>query len=88
MMSQTSSLTKELEAYERMRSSLETEHLGEWVVVHDETVVGYFDSFDDAAKEAVKLFGRGPYLIRQVGEGPITLPASVLYAPANLYADN
>ena len=88
MMSQESSLTKELEAYERMRNSLETEHIGKWVVVHDEVIVGYYDSFEDAAAEAVKKFGRGPYLIRQIGEGPIKLPASVLYAPANLYADN
>jgi hypothetical protein len=46
---------------------------------------GRFESFDEAAKTAVHRFGRGPYLIRQVGAGPITLPASVMYRP--VYAD-
>ena len=27
-------------------------------------------------------FGKGPYLIRKISEGPISLPASVLYRPA------
>ena len=41
---------------------------------------GVYDSFDDAATDAVKKYGRGPYLIRQVGEQPTALPASVAYA--------
>ena len=72
-------LSMEIAAYERMQDLLETDHFGEWVVVHDEQLFGTYPTFEDAAADAVSNFGRGPYLIRQVGEGPLTLPASVLY---------
>ena len=74
-------LQKELAAYEEIRDWLETDHFGQWVVVFNAELVDTFESFQDAASEAVQRFGRGPYLIRQVGEPPITLPASVLYQP-------
>ena len=74
-----SGLKKEIAAYDRMRDDLEIEHFGEWVVFHDEALCGTFDEFEDAADAAVRKFGYGPYLIRCVGESPLTLPASVLY---------
>lgn len=77
------SLKKEIAAYENMRSDLEIDHFGEWVLVHDEELVGTYESFEAAAIEAVPRFGRGPYLIRQIGAPPITLPASVLYRPTH-----
>ena len=72
-------LSEEIAAYERMQDTLETDHFGEWVVVHDGELIGAYSVFQDAALVARRRFGRGPYLIRQVGEGPITLPASLLY---------
>ena len=74
-------LSMEIAAYERMRDTLETDHLNEWIVVHGEKLVGTYDSFEAAAEDAVERFGRGPYLIRRVGAPPVTLPASVLYRP-------
>lgn len=74
-------LSEEIAAYDRMRNLLETDHFGKWVVVHDEALVGTYEDFQDAAADAVQRFGRGPYLIRRVGEPPLTLPASVLYRP-------
>ena len=76
-----SELTKEIAAFERMRNELETDHLGKWVLVHDEALVGIYVTFEEAAAEAVQQFGRGPYLIREIGAAPMTLPASVLYRP-------
>lgn len=76
-------LKKEIAAYETMRGDLEMERLGKWVVVHDEKLVGTYDSFHEAAEDAVQRFGRGPYLIRQIGQAPLTLPASVLYRPVH-----
>ena len=64
-------LQREIDAYERMRDRLEADCLRQWVVVHDEELVGAYESFEDAAMDAVKRFGRGPYLIRQVGVRPI-----------------
>ncbi len=74
-------LKENIAAYEAMRSDLETKHLGQWVLVHDAKLIDTFQSFDKAALEAVNRFGRGPYLIRQVGAAPVSLPASVLYHP-------
>lgn len=83
-----STLTGEIAAYERMRGELETDHLGKWAVVHHEVLAGLFDTFEQAASHAVERFGRGPYLIREIGAPPVTLPASVLYPPASGHAGN
>jgi hypothetical protein len=69
----------EIIAYEKMREKLETEHMGKWVLLHQEKLINIYDSFDAAAEDAVRQFGRGPYLIRQIGAPPVTLPASVMY---------
>jgi hypothetical protein len=76
-------LKDEIAAYETMRADLEAKFLGKWALVHDRVLVGTFDAFDDAAREAVHKFGRGPYLIRQIGAPPISLPASVMYRPVH-----
>ncbi len=73
------SLSKEIAAYEKMRDHLETDHFGKWVVVYNEKLQGTYLTSEEAACNAVKQFGRGPYLIRHVGEPPKTLPASALY---------
>ena len=76
-------LTTEIAAYELQRNNLETNHFGEWALVHDEQLVGTYGRFEDAADIAVQRFGRGPYLIREIGSGPMVLPASVLYRPVH-----
>ena len=76
-----SDLRQGLATYERLRSELESSHIGKWVLVHDDQLVGIYQTFDMAALDAVKKFGRGPYLIRQIGAAPVTLPASVMYGP-------
>lgn len=78
-LNQAPSLKDEIDAYEQMRNDLELNHLGKWVVVHGGELIGTYDDFQDAAETAVEKFGRGPYLIKRVGEGPVSLPASVLY---------
>ena len=80
------SLRNEIAAYEEMRADLEAEHLGKWALVHNEELTGIFESFEQAAETAVEQFGRGPYLIREIGQAPVTLPASVLYHPAPQHA--
>lgn len=72
-------LKDDIATFDAMRNELETEHLGRWVLIKDKKFVGSFDSFDEAAREAVRRFGRGPYLIREVGAAPVSLPASVMY---------
>lgn len=76
-----SRLTDEIAAYESMQRTLELDHMGKWVVIHDKELAGIHESFEEAAEDAVNRFGSGPYLIREVGAGPMTLPASVRYRP-------
>ena len=68
---------REIPAYNRMRADLEANHLNEWVVVHGGKLVGAYASFEAAAEEAARRFGRDPYLIRRVGARPLRLPISV-----------
>ena len=72
-------LNKDIEAYQEMRKEFEAKHNGKWVLIHDQKLVSFHDSFESAAEEAVKLFKSGPYLIRQIGAPPIVLPTSVMY---------
>ena len=54
-----------------MKEQLEAEHYLEWVVIHEDEFVGVFKQFEEAADVAVRCFGRGPYLITQIGASPI-----------------
>ena len=65
------------------RQKLELDHFGKWAVVRDEQLFGVYDTFDEAADAAIRNFGRGPYLIREVGAGPIHAPA-LIALPAHL----
>jgi len=71
-------LHDDIAAYDTMSGELELDHFGKWVVFHDAAVSGFFEDFQAAATAAVKRFGRGPYLIRQIGAPPAMLPMSVL----------
>jgi hypothetical protein len=77
-------LDSELAAFEGMRAGLEARHMGQWVLVHDQALIGNYGSFEEAAQDAVSKFGRGPYLIRQVGATSVALPASVMYIPVHV----
>ena len=75
----SNTLQSEIRAYDDMRLQLESEHFGKWVVFHDQKLQDTYDSFEDAAANAVERFGRGPYLIRRVGASSVQLPVSLLY---------
>lgn len=76
-------LDTEIRAFERLQPQLEAEYMGRWVLIHDGELINTFDSFELAAEDAVKRFGRGPFLIRQVGAQPEALPISVVFAWSN-----
>lgn len=63
-------ISKDIAAFERLLPKLEQEHAGKWILIVDEELVQAFETFEDAASEAVVRFGRGPFLIRQVGAPP------------------
>ena len=76
-------LSSQIAAYEEMRDVLEVDHFGKWVVFYGGGLVDTYESSEEAAVDAVRRFGRGPYLIRQVGAPPVRLPASVWFRPAD-----
>ena len=80
-----SNLADDIAAFEADRANLEANHLGKWAVFHDKELFGIFPEMEIAAAEAVRRFGQGPYLIRQIGAPPIALPASVMYHPVHAY---
>ena len=71
-------LEQEIDAYEAMRADLEEKYFDKWIIVRNTKVAGAFDSSEECIQFAVEHFGRGPYLVRQVGEPPMRLPASAL----------
>jgi hypothetical protein len=73
-------LAEERKLFEKMRSELEAKSKGKWALIRDKEFIGTFDTFEAAAAEAARRFGRGPYLIREIGAPDVTLPASVVYA--------
>lgn len=77
---QPATLDADIAAYDAQKAELEAKYLGKWVVFHQGKFIGSYPDFNSAAKTAVEQFGRGPYLIRQVGQQPVTLPASVVYS--------
>lgn len=76
---QAASLRENIEAYEARQEEMEKYYMGKHVVFYNREKVDSFDTFDAAAREAIRRFGRGPYLIREVGEKGIILPHR--YAP-------
>lgn len=76
-------LTKNIEAYDKMRDELEALHMGKWVLFYKQQLVNIYNSFEQAAEDAVRRFSSGPYLIRQVGAPPVTLSASVMFKTQN-----
>ena len=71
-------LEREIRAFEARRGELEKQYHRKFVIFHDDEFAGAFDDFDSAAREAIKRYGRGPYLIRQVGVATSYIPAGLL----------
>jgi len=74
-------LDQGIAAFEGMSEGFEARHMGKWVLIHDLKLTDIYESLESGAEDAVRKFGRGPYLIRQVGAPPVVLPASVMYRP-------
>lgn len=78
-------LQKDIAAFESMRQALESQHLRQWVVFFHGQFEGVFPDFESAAESAVERFDRGPYLIRQVGAGPVQLPGGMIFQPSHAH---
>jgi len=76
-------LKHDIAAFDRMKAKLEAKHRLEWVLFHDGEFIDVFADFEAAATVAVERFDDGPYLIRQVGAGPVQLPGGMVFRPAH-----
>lgn len=77
------SLRADIAAFERMKGDLETTSLHGWALFHNGEFIGAFPDFDAAATIAVEQFDNGPYLIRQIGAGPVQLSGGMVFRPAH-----
>ena len=84
-MTSVASLPENIAAYARVQNALEADHWGEYVVFFDGEMRGTFPTFPEAMVFAIERWGRGPYLIRQIGRPPFVMPASVQYR--RIYAE-
>ncbi len=59
-------LDAELEAYAAHRDELLGSHVGKFVLLKDEDVIGVFDTKPDAIRAGYERFGNVPFLVKQV----------------------
>jgi hypothetical protein len=73
-------LEKEIGYYQKNIDIWLKESPGKYVVIKDETLVGIFDTNEEALSEAALHFGLSPCLIRRIEKTPeeIRLPAFTL----------
>ena len=76
------SVQDNIRAYEARQEEMEKYYMGKYVVFYNREKIDTFDTFDAAAREAIRRFGRGPYLIRKVGQREIRLSSLHLFARA------
>lgn len=67
-------LQTEIEYYNRNADEFREAHRNDWVVISEESVLGFYRRFEQAALAAINAFGEKPFLIRQIDAPPITLP--------------
>ena len=58
-------LEKELETYLKHVSEW-SEHEGKFVLIHGESVAGFYSTYEDALKEGYEKFGLDPFLVKQI----------------------
>ncbi len=70
---------EDVEYFKTINGDLSKMHKGKFALIKDKKNVGIFSSFEDAHKEALKLFGNVDVLIAQIGvEPPLNFLASVV----------
>lgn len=58
-------LEKELATYNANIAKLK-EHTGKFVLIHGETIVDYFSTYDDAIKAGYQKFKLEPFLVKEI----------------------
>ena len=61
-------LEKELDTFQKNLNSLLGKGRGKYVLIHEETIAGIFNSREDAVNCGHKEFGATPFLVKQIRE--------------------
>lgn len=61
---------EDVKYYKKIEKELAKKHSGEFVLIKDKARRGFFASFEDAHREALKRFGNAEVLIVQVSVDP------------------
>jgi hypothetical protein len=69
-------LDTELETYQRQRDRLLSQYEGKYVLIHDDEVVGAYESEIDAIYQGYDRFGNVPFLVKQVL--PVEIPIELV----------
>ena len=59
-------LDSELKTYEQQRDHLLAKAEGKFVLIHDDQVVGVYESEMDAISQGYKQFGNVPFLVKEI----------------------
>ncbi len=70
-------------AYNAIKEDLENEHFGEVVLMYEGNVVAFYNDMGDAYRIACDQFGLGNFLIKRVGDQPISLGIQAIYINSN-----
>ena len=74
-------ISQEKAAYDACREQLEQEHFGEWVIFYEGELIGVYEDFQVAAKDALDRFGTETCLLKQVGEPYPEVRSFLHYVP-------
>lgn len=61
-------LEKEYEYFESRKTELVRDHHGQYVVIRDNDILGFFDSKQEALKEALNNYEAGEFLLKECRE--------------------
>lgn len=74
-------LDEERQFYRSKHDELRAAHFGQFVLVKGSSLIGVFNTHDEAVAEGAKQFGLQPFLVRQVDsrdEREVAIPALAL----------
>lgn len=70
--------SREDAVYERHRAALERDHMGKVALVHEEELIGVFETLVEACEEGHRRFGLDRFMIREIGDPVHFIPLGVL----------
>lgn len=71
-------LKNELSTFEKNKRNLIRNHLGEYVLIKDDEILGTYQSFNEAANKGIMKFGTNPFLVKKIEKEESKLVISLI----------